>query len=191
MDTDIYRRLRDEVKRDIDAATKERDRLRTQLLAEEQRLAGLLKLDLSISAVLSEEPADRGAPHIPTSVVQPHANGARREAHADVAERVLRAAGREMKTMEIVAEMLILGHPLPDDPRQREGAVYSAMLRRHNTFKNIGRGTWTVKDSAKPLSQETAPSAGKARTGPELSALHALVRSDLPLTAKGIRKSKH
>jgi len=190
MDIDTYRKLREEVKRDIDVAANERDGLRSRLSVQEQRLAGLQQLERSISAILSEEPLDHVALTLPTSSVQREANSAGRELHADVAERVLRAAGREMKTLEIATEMVRLGHPLPDDPRQREGAVYSAMLRRSNTFERAGRGIWTLKEPGKSLSQNLVPPDPKATDEPQLSALHALLRSNVSLSQKRRRKTK-
>lgn len=64
--------------------------------------------------------------------------------HADVAERVLRGAGRPLRMPEIAALMSSAGHPLPDDIRNRDAALHSALQRRPEIFRKVSRGLWAL-----------------------------------------------
>jgi hypothetical protein len=66
----------------------------------------------------------------------------RREAHADVARRVLRVAGRPLRTGEIVKLLVEEGHLTPEEESTCMGAVYSSMARRKTEFCRLTGGLW-------------------------------------------------
>lgn len=108
-------------------------------------------------AILAGETTDETGPTLEEPpVVLPHSavtgeNGRDEESsvrHADVAEIVLRKAGKPMRTKDIIKAMVEIGHPLKGDDSSRFNTIYKALQRRTpQVFEKRGKMGWALSSS--------------------------------------------
>jgi hypothetical protein len=95
--------------------------------------------------------------------------------HADVAEDILRTSRKPMRIQEIIEAMEAMHQPLPAEPVKRYGAIYSALMRRPQTFEKIGRNEWTLtrrardSDRNSAFSLQSSPSLPDSRRNVEMT----------------------
>lgn len=65
----------------------------------------------------------------------------------EACELVLRENGRPMKTVDIANYLQSKGYQRELPSNRLQGALFTAMLRKPETFRKIGRGTWGVVDA--------------------------------------------
>jgi hypothetical protein len=137
----FYRGFLNQVRHDIAQDEAEETRLKAELTVVQSRLAEKRHAAASVARLLGQmtnspeeaEELGRLANEQPTR-------------HADIAEQVLRTVGRPLRVPEIGTRMMQLGHPVPEDARIRDAAVYSALARRPNIFYKVARGLWGLQE---------------------------------------------
>jgi hypothetical protein len=132
---DYYRAVLDRLRADVDRVAAEERDLAGRLAVVRARLGDLRRAADTLDRLLGETSSGGRAP-----------DDGRPTRHADVAERVLRAAGRPLRIPQIADAMVRLGHPLPDDPRIRDGTVYAAVWRRPHVFRKVRRGLYGLAE---------------------------------------------
>lgn len=135
-----YRDVLSQLHDDIRKAEAEEEGLKSRLLNVQQQLLGMRKSANSFECMLGLK-IMLTPPARPTELEED-----RPVRHADVAERVLREAGRPLRIPEFAALMAKTGHTLPEDERLRDSAIHSALRRRPHVFKRIGRGVYALAE---------------------------------------------
>lgn len=146
MNEAFYQGVHDRLRKDLAECEAEEATLREQLTTVESRKADMRKALESVARLLGESIQDVAADREAAS----SDDGSATPPHADVAEEELRKIRRPARVSEIASRMADRGHPLPDDERIRDSAVYSAMLRRPNVFTRVGRGLWALTEWGPP-----------------------------------------
>lgn len=142
-----YSEILAKLRHDIREAESEASRLQVRLDDVNSRLTDMQRAAESIARLIGEclSEVSRSEDVIGSEPKSPIR-------HADVAERILREAGTALRVPEIATRMMMAGHPLPDDERIRNSAVYSALVRRPNVFVRASRGNWGLKEWPHPQS---------------------------------------
>lgn len=70
-------------------------------------------------------------------------------------EVVLAENGKPLQTGEIVSQMIARG--FKGDPKKLKTSIYTAMIRKEDTFRRVGKGTWGLVAWDKP--KEETPSS--------------------------------
>lgn len=119
----------------IDADVKEAEDKLAQLrtvqsyIREKRKSKGLAHLN-------GTKPSDNG------SLVKVKSDLLKGRPRYEVCEIILKAAGHQMRTPEIVEAIQASGCDSDLKDNILSAAVFTAMMRKKNTFKKVGRGVW-------------------------------------------------